>query len=115
MSKFISIKKNTDFRRLYRRGKTFVTPSAVAYVLPNRAKVQRLGITAGKKIGGAVVRNRAKRRLRAVFHNYLKDNDLCGRCYDVILVARVRTAECRFDSLKSDVYRAIDESLKQLN
>jgi len=114
MSDYLSLKKNADFRRLYRRGKTYVTPCAVAYVLPNRIKAHRLGITAGKKVGGAVSRNRAKRRLRAVFREYLSEADLKGRTFDFVIVARAKTVGCDFGKLKWDIYRALNESIKQI-
>ncbi|MCI5892776.1 MAG: ribonuclease P protein component [Clostridiales bacterium] len=114
MSEFVSLKKNVDFRRLYRRGKTCVTPCVVAYVLPNREKTQRLGITAGKKVGGAVSRNRAKRRIRALFNEFLKTEDLGGRSFDFVIVARARSVDCGYDKLKNDFFRALNESLKQI-
>lgn len=84
------IKENRDFRRIYSRGKSFVSSSAVAYVSPNRRNVTRLGVTCSKKIGSAVVRNRAKRVLRAAFAA-IEDRVTPG--YDIILVARSSTAE----------------------
>lgn len=114
MSEFISLKQNIEFRRLYRRGKTYVTPCVVAYVLPNRERVQRLGITAGKKVGGAVSRNRAKRRIRALFNEFLKTEELGGRSFDFVIVARARTVDCEHENLKRDLYRALRESLKQI-
>lgn len=114
MSGYISLKKNVDFRRLYRRGKTYVTPSVVAYVLPNRARVNRLGITAGKKVGCAVRRNRAKRRLRALFHDYINKSDKPRHCLDVVLVARARAVDCPYDKLEKDFLRAMDTALSQI-
>ena len=55
MKKIIKIKENYVFRRSYRRGKSLVSPYFVIYAMPNRRNVPRLGITAGKKLGGAVI------------------------------------------------------------
>lgn len=87
MSSVIKIKENRDFRRAYAKGKTVVTPFAVVYVLKNRVGKVRLGITAGKKIGKAVLRNRAKRVITAAFADCLP-NLFTG--YDYVIVARVR-------------------------
>ncbi len=85
--KITKFKLNKDFRRLYGRGKSFVSPYEVTYVMKNRTGNVNLGITAGKKIGNAVCRNRAKRLLTAAFREVAKDLN-CG--VDVVLVARTR-------------------------
>ena len=58
------LNQNADFQRLYRSGAFCSLGSALLYVRPNRLPYNRLGITAGKKIGNAVKRNRAKRIIR---------------------------------------------------
>ncbi len=88
MDCFVSICENRDFRRIYARGRSFVTPVLVVYVMKNRTRLLRVGITTSKKIGNAVKRSRSRRvireALRAVAPN-IKDG------YDLILVARART------------------------
>ena len=65
----------------------------------------RVGFTASRKIGGAVARNRAKRRLRAVAAAVLP---LCAHAgTDYVLVARRDTATRAFESLKSDLAQAL--------
>jgi len=65
----------------------------------------RVGFTASKKIGGAVVRNRAKRRLRAAAAAVLP---LCGvPGTDYVLVARRDTVTRPFDGLLSDLAQAL--------
>lgn len=87
MNSIIKLKENYEFRRVYNRGKSFVSPYFVVYVFKNRGKKIRLGITAGKKIGGAVKRNRAKRVITAAFRAELP-RILSG--YDFVIVARTR-------------------------
>lgn len=111
MGEYISLKKNVDFRRLYRRGITCVTPSLVIYALPNREKVHRLGITAGKKVGGATKRNRAKRRIRALFREFILGLDDALRHYDFVVVARARCVSSPYEKLKHDFYCAASEVL----
>ncbi|MDD6276862.1 MAG: ribonuclease P protein component [Clostridia bacterium] len=83
------IKQNSDFRRAYGRGKSFSDPALVTYVLKNnRAGTCRVGITASKKIGSAVERNRSRRIIRAAYSNILKS---ASGGYDIIFVARSRT------------------------
>lgn len=87
MQNFEKIKLNRDFHRLYKKGKSKVTPLFVVYTAKGRKGKLRLGITVGKKIGGAVQRNRAKRLITAAFRS-LTPNLTQG--YDVVIVARVR-------------------------
>ena len=87
--KIVSLNLNSQFRRLYKKGKSYVTPTMVVYILKNNRNENRLGITAGKKVGGAVQRNRAKRRIRELFRisadNLEKGYDFCivARCFTV--------------------------------
>ena len=61
-----TLKKNSDFRRLYSKGQSAVNPYVVVYCRRNREKVNRLGYTVSTKLGHAVVRNRVRRRLREI-------------------------------------------------
>ena len=53
---FTTLKENKDFRRLYHRGKSYVSPVLVTYVMKNRKAGLRIGFTTSKKIGIAVQR-----------------------------------------------------------
>ena len=59
------IRRNSEFGRVYARGKSYVNPGLVMYVLKTRSKKTRVGLTATKKIGHAVQRNRARRVMKA--------------------------------------------------
>ena len=88
MSKYVTVKENRDFSRIYRRGKSFVSPVLVTYVIKNKSANVRYGITTGKKIGNAVKRSRARRVIRASYYQLyhkLKPG------YDIIFVARGKT------------------------
>lgn len=63
----VTLNRNADFQRLYRKGAFCGLGAALLYALPNRLPYNRLGITAGKKVGNAVLRNRAKRIIRAAY------------------------------------------------
>ena len=90
------LKENREFRRAYNRGKVFVTPYAVVYITKNRTGDVRLGITAGKKIGKAVKRNRAKRVITAAFSSVLpKIQD----GLDFVIVARTRILKIKSTEL----------------
>lgn len=80
-----TMNQNADFQRLYRVGAFCSLGSALLYVRPNRLPYNRLGITAGKKIGNAVRRNRAKRIIRAA---YSAAEPMLPIGIDVVVVAR---------------------------
>ena len=61
------INNNKTYSFLYRRGKCIVSKHIVIYVRANKKPCNNLGITAGKKVGNAVKRNRAKRVIRAAY------------------------------------------------
>ncbi len=85
----LKLNLNKDFRRLYGRGKSQVHPLLVTYICQNRRGVIRYGITTGKKVGGAVERNRARRVIEAAMRETLKRVDCAGA--DIVFVARTRT------------------------
>lgn len=88
MGSFSSLNRNTDFRRVYWRGKSYSNPALVVYVLKGRAGICRVGITTGKKIGNAVERNRSRRVIRAAFDHL---SSRISGCWDIVLVARSKT------------------------
>ena len=90
-----SLKLNHVFRRLYRTNGQ-ANGMLVLYARPNRLEVNRVGITTGKKLGHAVVRNRARRRLREVYR-LNEEKFLPG--WDIVVVARSRAVEASFPSL----------------
>jgi len=68
----------------------------------------RIGFTCSKKVGNAVARNRAKRRLRAVSHEILPIHGKPG--WDYVLIGRAEhTAKRPFDKLQLDLVRALDQ------
>ena len=116
MSAIVSLKKNTDFARLYKRGKMCVTPTLVVYALKNK-RVNRLGITVGKKVGCAVRRNRAKRRLRALYRELVLFGGLLpeGAHADMVIVARAAAVDADHDRLRRDFITAVKRAVKQIN
>ena len=94
-----SLKQNHLFRRLYQKGKSASGHCVVVYCRKNGLPYNRLGLTAGTKLGHAVVRNRTKRRLRECFRPYL--GDVKNGLY--VFVARPSAAEATFQSLEKSM------------
>lgn len=76
---------------------------------PNALDRDRLGVVASRKVGGAVVRNRAKRRLREVFRRGLAaDGGTPGdRTLDVVAIARRELVDAPFAAVEADFQRAL--------
>ena len=83
--RYRTLNKNWQFNRVYGRGKSYVHPHCVLYVAKNRVGYTRIGLTATKKVGHAVQRNRARRVMKAAIDEHL-DYNIGG--YDLVFVAR---------------------------
>jgi len=67
----------------------------------------RLGLTVSRKVGNAVVRNRAKRRLREMARLCISPEKLAG--FDIVLIARASAAERDFSLLKQDFLQGLEK------
>lgn len=104
MKKTAIIKRNRDFMRMYRRAKQEVGGVLITYCTRNRLGHNRIGITASKKVGGAVQRNRAKRLIRAA---YTVLEPTLPQGYDFIFVTRSRTTRCKMQEVCGAMQRQI--------
>lgn len=102
MKRAVTLKKNYEFRRVYQKGASAAGGGLVVYCRRNGRNRNRLGITASVKLGCAVVRNRARRRLREIFR--LHGQEL-RKGYDIILVARAKTASMPWEELNAAFLR----------
>ena len=107
MKDIVTLNRNRDFNRMYSRGKSYVTSSLVVYVLRNRQKEVRIGITTSKKIGNAVTRNRCRRRLKEAVFTY---NDRIINGFDIVFVARHTDNELPFEELCKDIGYLLNKS-----
>lgn len=97
MKHTVSLKQNHEFRRLYSKGKSAVSPYFVIYCRRTGRPVSRLGITTGVKLGNAVKRNRARRRIRELYRTH--EGELLPG-YDIVVVARTRAIYGRYAELE---------------
>lgn len=80
-----SLKKNNEFRIVYRRGKSVANKYLVLYKLPNKTKGNRLGISVSKKVGNSVVRSRITRLIR---ESYREHESKVSTGWDLVIIAR---------------------------
>ena len=85
MQRKYRLTRSTDFKRVRRTGKSYAHPFVVLVVQASEVSKARVGVTAGRSVGGAVQRNRAKRLLREAIRPLLTD---LHAGWDLILIAR---------------------------
>ena len=106
MEHTVSMKEPHLFRRLYAKGKSAATGNIAVYVRPNRLRRNRIGFTVGTKVGKAVRRNKVRRRLREAYRIH---EGIMAPGYDIVVVARVRSAFARYGELERDLLRLLDK------
>lgn len=102
--------RRDEFEAVYERGRKFQTRQFVAFVLFKEEGALRVGVVASRRVGDAVRRNRAKRRLREVFRR--NRAGLEGVSADVVLVARAGVGDASYGDLErayvTTVLRALE-------
>jgi ribonuclease P protein component len=118
--KLITIKENHLFGKAYAKGKRYTTRLVSVYCLKDLASgrikkelrlnspTNRVGISASKKVGGAVQRNRAKRIVRAGLAQVLKGNSLRGGNLIVIAV-RAAAVDATSTDIEKDLFYAFNK------
>ena len=93
-----SLKKNKDFKYIYRKGKSYANKYLVMYVLENGTSQNRLGISVSKKVGNSVVRHRITRLIR---ESYRLNETLFERGLDIVVVARTGAKGRSYQEIES--------------
>ena len=102
----VTLKKNYEFKRLYDKGKSAVTPYMVVYCRRTGSSVNRVGYTVSTKLGKAVVRNRIRRRLREIYRLALP---ALRPGVDIVIVARSKSVGAQYAQLESAFLRACEK------
>lgn len=106
------LKDRRDFLAARHHGRKWATPGLVLQVRPWRPSETaersdsgpRYGLTASRKVGSAVSRNRARRRLRALAEEQLAE---MPQAHDFVLIAREQTVDRPFTALRGDLRQAL--------
>jgi ribonuclease P protein component len=112
----VRLKTRADFLRVAAGSRRAVRPGLVLQAAPyppgtSGALAVRVGFTASRKVGNAVIRNRAKRRLRAAASEVLGRDGRKGT--DYVLIARAGTGERTYAELVGDLAAALRQIARQ--
>ena len=95
-----SLKKNRDFRTVYRDGKSYANRLLVMYTLKNDSDRNRLGISVSKKVGNSVVRQHITRLVR---ESYRLHEEMFHSGWDIVVIVRVSAKNEGYHKLKSSL------------
>ena len=93
-----SLKKNSDFKNVYTRGKSYANKYLVMYVLENNPGKNRIGISVSKKVGNSVVRHRITRLVR---ESYRLHENIFNSGLDIVIVARKSASTVKYAEIES--------------
>lgn len=100
MRKENRLRKNMEFKKVYKTGKNYWNRNLILFIRKNGSENTRIGISITKKIGNAVVRNKLKRRIKSVNQDYINSIKLG---YDVVIIPKKNAVELTFKDLESAI------------
>ncbi len=98
----LPLKKNDDFRSVYKKGRSKTERFLIIYVMKNGMETNRIGISVSKKVGNSVVRHRVKRLVKECYR--LRENMFINGI-DIVFLARKGADSLDFSETEREVMR----------
>ncbi|SEN90796.1 ribonuclease P protein component [Peptostreptococcus russellii] len=95
------IKKDSDFRRVYQKGKSFADRNLVIYTMKNGKDRSRIGISISKKVGKANVRNKIRRYIKEAYRLNIDENVKPG--LDIVFIARINSQNAEYKDIEKSI------------
>ena len=95
------IRRRAEYQRCYRKGRRRHGTYTTVHFVPNALNHPRLGITATRKVGSAVVRNRLKRRVREIYRRWSERRQLPA--LDIVVHLKTTAKEASFEELETEL------------
>lgn len=112
MKKKYIVKEHVDFTAIIQHGRYYKSKYFVIYTKKNELDYYRFGISVGKKVGNAVVRNKVKRQMRMIIDNYKKNYQ---KSMDYIIIIKSNYVDGSFLEIKKSFEDIIDKMNKNNN
>jgi ribonuclease P protein component len=100
MEKKHRIRKDMEFKKVYKVGRNYWNRNLVLYVSKNKLDNTRIGFTLTKKIGNAVTRNRVRRKMKEICRLNLNN---MKQGYDLVFIAKKNTVNLSYDELEKSM------------
>ena len=107
MQRQLRLTRSTDFKRVRRDGRSNAHPLIVLITLENNLPITRVGVAAGKRVGNAVKRNRAKRLMRAALRD-LHPKIKTG--WDLIVIARTPIIQVKMPQVRDALQQLLQRA-----
>ena len=103
----IRLRSRAEFLAVQEQGRRVPMRYFTLLGLPTSGTADRLGIVASRRLGGAVIRNRAKRRLREIFRQQRAPGDGGRRRFDLVVIARRELIDAPFAAVQAEFLRGL--------
>lgn len=105
----VRLRSRAEFVAVQERGRRVASRNMTVLALPNERGVNRLGVVASRRLGGAVQRNAAKRRLREIFRLTEPERLTADRSYDIVVIPRREVIALVFTDLQQEFHAALNK------
>ena len=103
----LTLRKQSDFSRVYKQGKSRGSRFAVILYRRNGLRYTRTAFVSSKKVGNSVERNRSRRLMRAAYRN-IEPGEKKG--YDIIFVARAAIIGCKEPEVEKQLKKSLESA-----